>query len=87
MFHMVFIDTLDDYYEDETQAPVQASSSASSPFKGKSPHECYLLLRQLVKDTESQVNWQLFVVVDERSLQDDTVILACMPLEKDGEAV
>lgn len=65
-FNMVFIDDLSTYYSAETTTPVQ---QPSSPFKGKPPHECYLLLRQLVKDTGSQINWQEFTIIDEQSLQ------------------
>lgn len=72
MFNMVFVDSIDEYYwgEDGARPPIiEQPSSTESPFKGRSPHECYLLLRRLVKDTESRVNWQEFVIVDEQSLQ------------------
>lgn len=69
MTNMVFIDSLDSYYEDETTTPVETPSSTSSPFKGKAPHECYLLLRQLVRNTKSPIDWEQIVIVDERSLQ------------------
>lgn len=69
MSNLVFVDSLDDYYEDETKTPVQHPSSTSSPFKGKTPHECYLLLRQLVRNTKSRIDWEQSVIVDEQSLQ------------------
>lgn len=81
MFHMLFVDSLDDYYQGEFETAVghqpryQTPSSTDSPFKGKTPHECYLLLRQLVKDTESEINWKEFVIIDERSLQVSFVFL------------
>lgn len=80
IFNMTFIDSLEDYYKDETELPVQEPSSTSSPFKGKSPHECYLLLKRLIRETESQIDWQEFVIVDERSLKvshsiNDTIYL------------
>ncbi|KAM3420563.1 hypothetical protein BST61_g3825 [Cercospora zeina] len=61
-------------------------SSAHSPFIGKSPMECYLLLRQLISDTASDINHEHFAIVDERTLQDGSIMLIDGPWDKGAPA-
>lgn len=69
LYSLVFIDNL---HHDFGSWPVRTShsqdSAMSSPFKGKTAQVGHLLLKQLVRNTGSKVNWCSFVIVDERSL-------------------
>lgn len=91
MCHFVFVDSLTQFYTDETEIgdmedeQNRTITSSDSPFKGKSPAECHRLLRQLRRN-ESDVDYCSFVIMDERSLADDTVLLVNAPAEgEDGE--
>lgn len=91
MCHFVFVDSLTQIYTDETEIgdvedeQNRTFTSPDSPFKGKSPEECYQLLRQL-RCNGSDVDYCSFVVMDERSLTDDTVHLVNAPGEgEEGE--
>jgi hypothetical protein len=72
---LVFVDCLDNYYDEPSMVPTDADSDPDSPFLNKSPEECFKLLHKLREDTESEIATDLFVIVDERSAQDDTVLL------------
>lgn len=50
-------------------------TSADSPYKSKTPLECYYLLVESIREMGSQLDYTNFVVMDERSLTDDTVLL------------
>jgi len=86
MCHFVFIDSLSETYTDETEIgdmedeQNKTISSPDSPFKFKSPTECHQLLRQLRRDG-SDIDYCSFVIMDERSLTDDTVLLVNAPGE------
>jgi len=86
MCHFVFVDSLTQIYTDETEIgdmedeQHRTITSPESPFKGKSPAECHQLLRQLRRN-ESDIDYCSFVVMDERSLTDDTVLLVNAPGE------
>lgn len=85
-FYFVFVDSLTQRYSSPSSAPVQKSSSATSPFLGKSVHECYELLQKLFEDTGSDIDYDCFAVMDERSIDDDTLLLAQGPAEEGGPA-
>jgi hypothetical protein len=78
--HFVFVDSLSEIYTEETEIGTmrdeqqQSITSPDSPFKGKSPSECHQILRQLRLGT-SDIDHTSFVIMDERSLDDDTVLL------------
>ena len=90
MCHFVFVDSLTQIYIDETEIgdmedeQHRTVTSPESPFKGKSPAECHQLLRQL-RRKESDIDYCSFVVMDERSLTDDTVLLVNAPGEGEEE--
>lgn len=91
MCHFVFVDSITQIYTDETEIGDMEDelnrtfTSQHSPFKGKSPTGCHLLLRQLRRN-ESDIDYCSFVVMDERSLTDDTVLLVNAPGEsEEGE--
>lgn len=81
----VFVDTLDDYYSEASEAPMEVDSNPNSPFIHKTPQECYELLLKLREDTESEVITHYFAIMDERSTQDDTVLLVCASVDLDAE--
>lgn len=88
--HFVLIDNLTETYDHETEIgdmedeQNRTITSPDSPFKNKTPAECQRLLFQLRQETDSDIDYTSFVIMDERSLQDDTVLLV---LADDGEAV
>ena len=75
-FFFVFVDSLSEYYNEVSESPVEQPSSTSSPFKGKTTHECYLLLQQLCESTESDIDYECFAIMDTRSIGDGTLLLA-----------
>lgn len=83
-FYMVFIDNLDEDYDEPSERPVTEASSSDSPFKGKTTQECYRLLMQLRED-EADIDYGLFVIMDERSTQDDTVLIVGEPPDDESE--
>jgi hypothetical protein len=91
MCHFVFIDSLTQIYTDETEIGDMEDelnktiTSPDSPFKDKSPTECHQLLRQLRLDG-SDIDYCSFVIMDEGSLTDETVLLVNAPGEgEEGE--
>jgi hypothetical protein len=82
---MVFVDTIDDYYSEIARVPTEEDSSPDSPFIGKSPEECFQLLVKLREDTESEIMPDFFIIMDERSTTDDTVLLVYIYLKEDYE--
>ncbi|KAJ5539589.1 hypothetical protein N7513_007921 [Penicillium frequentans] len=81
----VFVDTLDDYYSEASEAPMEIDSNPNSPFFHQTPQECYELLLKLRDDTESEIITHYFAIMDERSTQDDTVLLVCASVDLDAE--
>lgn len=75
-WNMVFVDCLDNYYDEVSEAPWEYDSDPDSPFINKTPEECHQLLVKLREDTESEIITDFFVIMDERSAQDNTVLLA-----------
>jgi hypothetical protein len=72
---MVFVDCLDNYYDEPSMIPTDTDSDPDSPFLHKTPEECFQLLTKLREDTESEITPGIFAIMDERSAQDDTVLL------------
>jgi hypothetical protein len=88
MCHFVFVDDLTQTYTVETEIGDKEDeqnrtiTSPDSPFKNKSPYECHQLLRQLRRNG-SDIDYCSFVIMDERSLTDETVLLVNAPAEDD----
>lgn len=74
---MVFADSIDQTYSLPSLLGDDFSpSSPTSPFSGKSAHECHVLLKGLCENAKSAIlDPGIFAIFDERSLQDDTVLL------------
>jgi hypothetical protein len=47
----VFVDSIDDYYDEPSEAPIKGPSNLDSPFINKTPQECSQLLIKLCEDT------------------------------------
>jgi hypothetical protein len=77
----VFVDSIDHCYNKPSTVPVKAPSNPDSPFISKTPHECAQLLLKLRKDTDSGIIPHYFMIMDERSLQDDTVLLVTASID------
>ena len=86
-WNLVFVDSLDDYYDEASEAPIKDESSPNSPFIGKTPQECHQLLLKLLKDTESEIMTDYFAIMDERSKQDNTVLLVCAERDLENEVL
>lgn len=83
---LVFVDSIEDYYDEASEAPIEDNSNPNSPFIGKTPQECHQLLFKLLEDTESEILANYFAIMDERSTQDDTVLLVCAVMDPDNDA-
>lgn len=81
----VFVDSVSHCYSEISETPVESGSDPNSPFIGKSPQECHQLLSKLQEDTESDITSDFFMIMDERSMQDDTVLLVSVTGERDEE--
>jgi len=75
--NVVFMDSLKASYTDEDVPTLgnNIPSSPTSPFLGKNASECYQILEQLASQEGSSINPEPFAILDERSMQDDTVLL------------
>lgn len=87
---LAFVDSIDDYYREMTdrekaKEPAAFDSNPKSPFIGKTPEECHQLLMKLKADTDSEIFTDYFAIMDERSAEDDTVLLACAARNPGGE--
>ena len=83
MMHcLVFVDSLDGKYDQESEIGENIASNPASPFKGKTPEKCALLLQQLRRNG-ADIAFEHFVIMDQRSLEDETVLL----VEADGGEV
>ncbi|KAG9564682.1 hypothetical protein KCU71_g5888, partial [Aureobasidium melanogenum] len=71
---IVVIDNLEKTYTEISELPMAASHSPA-PFKGKNANECFEMLQKMKVDTGSEINVENFAVLDERSVEDDTVLL------------
>jgi hypothetical protein len=72
---VVFVDNTTDRYAERSVFGHNASSSPKSPFNGKNAAERRDLLKRLWEDTGSQVDYDHFVILDKRSLVDNTAVL------------
>jgi hypothetical protein len=61
--------------------PTQLNSS----FENKSADECWLLLRAM-REAGSDIDYESFVIIDDRTLQDDTVLVVVKELLTEDEA-
>jgi hypothetical protein len=72
---VVFVDKITDRYFERSVFGHNAPSSPTSPFKGKNTEECRNLRKRHWEETGSRVDYDNFVILDERSLVDNTAVL------------
>jgi len=70
-------------YTEVSKIPMEATTSPA-PFQGRSAEECFKLLQAFMRDTGSDVNVKIFAILDERSKEDDTVVIV-KASEKTGD--
>ena len=85
-WNLVFVDSIDNYYDEASETPVDNESSPNSPFIGKTPQECHQLLLKLLEDTKSEIMTDYFAIMDERS-KDNTVLLVCAERDLENEVL
>jgi hypothetical protein len=66
-----------DSYQEPERLPVSEGVS-DSPFKGKTPLECHHLLLEMMNSTSPKLECFYFVVMDEQTIKDETVLLVGM---------
>lgn len=71
----LLVDSIADDYEGFSKRPAMQGSSADSPFIGKSPRECEALLQELNSNSRLQIETDFFIILDERSGQDESALL------------
>jgi hypothetical protein len=69
------VDSIDEYYDGPSEMPLESADNPHPPFIGKTPLECSQMLCNLCKDTESSLMENYFIIMNERSIRDDTVLL------------
>ena len=73
--YFVFVDSMHKDYNQEPPEPIEQASSSTSPFIGLTPPECYTLLKELHATTKSNFDLNRFGIMDDRSMEDDTVLI------------
>lgn len=81
----VFVDDSSTVYTEKSDVGENTPSQSKSSFKTKSADECWLLLRAM-REAGSDIDYESFVIIDDRALQDDTVLVVCKELLTEDEA-
>jgi hypothetical protein len=81
----VFVDDSSTTYAEKNDVGENTPSQPNSSFKNKSSHECWLLLRAM-REAGSNIDYESFVIIDDRTLQDDTVLVVVKELLTEDEA-
>jgi hypothetical protein len=74
-WNFVFVDRMDHHYSKQSETPIEEDSNPNSPFINKLPEEISNMLIKLCEDTKSELMYVYIIVMDERTLRDDTVLL------------
>ena len=74
-FMLVVVRSLREKYDDVTYPP-QHLDISDSPFKGMDALACCHTLRKLNQETDSELNYYYFIIMDEQSMEDSTVLVA-----------
>ncbi|KAI5198001.1 hypothetical protein E4T39_07007 [Aureobasidium subglaciale] len=82
IWDFVFVDSINYCYDEPSTVPVEVNSNPDSPFISKTPDECSQMLFKLHEDTKSKIIPHYFMIMDERSLQDDTVLLVTAGIDE-----
>ncbi len=73
-FMLIVVRSREQKYTDPENLPVHEDVVAS-PFKGKNASECHDILHDIRRETGSEFDYEYFVVMDEQSAKDVTVLL------------
>ncbi|SMR47999.1 unnamed protein product [Zymoseptoria tritici ST99CH_3D1] len=79
---IVVIRDLDETYTEISSPPV---SDFDPPFAGQTAKECWQTLSAMTSRTKSDLDAELFVILDERSSQDDSALIVLV-LQDDGKS-
>lgn len=81
---LVFIDDLSRVY-DEDDGLGYNKDSTSAPFAEKTPYECWMMLQKILAENEGSCFVDsIFAILDQRSLEDGTLLLVEEPEEEEG---
>lgn len=83
--YFVFVDNSSTVYASKNDVGENTPSQPNSSFKNKSADECWLLLRAM-REAGSDIDYESFVIIDDRTLQDDTVLVVVKELLTEDEA-
>lgn len=83
--HFVFVDNSSTIYATKDDVGENILSQPSSSFRNKSADECWLLLRAM-REAGSDIDYESFVIIDDRTVQDDTVLVVVKELLTEDEA-
>jgi hypothetical protein len=83
--HFVFVDDSSTTYTTKNDVGENTATHPNSSFKNKSADECWLLLRAM-HEAGSNTDYESFVIIDDRTLQDDTVLVVVKELLTEDEA-
>lgn len=72
---VVLVDDLRKKYTEPSKLP-RGPTLSLTPFEGKDAKECLELLRKLVHNTGSEIDLDQFAVIDQRSVEDGSVLIA-----------
>ena len=81
----VIVDSSSPIYTTKSDIGENTPSSPSSSFLNKTADECWLLLRAL-REAGADIDYESFVIIDERTLQDGTVLVVVKELLTEDEA-
>ena len=81
----VFVDDSSTIYAEKNDVGENSPSQPNSSFTNKSADECWLLLRAM-REAGSNIDYESFVIIDNRTLQDDTVLVVVKELLTEDEA-
>lgn len=71
----LFVDSVTNDYDGPSTRPAKQESSADSPFIGKTPRECYELLKEFQSVSKLELDLGFFAILEERSSLDESVLL------------
>lgn len=77
--NFVFLDNSSAVYTTKNDVGENTPSQPNSSFRTKSADECWLLLRAM-REAGSNIDYESFVVIDDRTLRDDTVLVVVKEL-------
>ena len=80
----VFVDDSSMIYAEKNDVGENTPSQPHSSFTNKSADECWLLLRAM-REAGSNIDYESFVIIDDRTLQDDTVLVVVKTLLTEDE--